>query len=109
MVDRLDGLVPEMMLLALAVVVAVLGLSKANSIRRMVPLLTAGGLFVAALFLPRTVRRWRRQAPAARRPPASGHAGQQPDRSPPDRVAVNVRDAPSRRTFPNRPRSIDGR
>ncbi|MEO1598517.1 MAG: hypothetical protein AAFR78_08300, partial [Planctomycetota bacterium] len=48
MVDRLDGLVPEMMLLALAVVVAVLGLSKASSIRRMVPLLTAGGLFVAA-------------------------------------------------------------
>ena len=37
-----------MMLLALAVVVAVLGLSKASSIRRAVPLLTAGGLFVAA-------------------------------------------------------------
>ena len=33
-----------MMLLALAVVVAVLGLSKASSIRRAVPLLTAGGL-----------------------------------------------------------------
>ena len=48
MVERLDGLVPEMMLLALAVVVAVLGLSKASSIRRAVPLLTAGGLFVAA-------------------------------------------------------------
>ena len=44
MVERLDGLVPEMMLLALAVVVAVLGLSKASSIRRAVPLLTAGGL-----------------------------------------------------------------
>ena len=48
MVERLDGLVPEMMLLALAVVVAVLGLSKARSVRRAVPVLTAGGLFVAA-------------------------------------------------------------
>ena len=44
MVERLDGLVPEMMLLALAVVVEVLGLSKASSIRRAVPLLTAGAV-----------------------------------------------------------------